>query len=386
MRILISGATYGPSLNGQAIFTTNLAEGLAARGHDVTMMYPSQTLAAHQAMQKGVKLEQMRSISLALLHPDAWVPNVSRREIAAVFDRAQPEVLHFQDHYPPNGDVLREAKKRGVRIVGTNHFMPENVAPYAPVIRIIKPAFKWLAWKWVLNDYNRAHVVTAQSKASAQLIRSQGLKPPVYPISCGIDLKRFHPDPSVDRAACRQRYGLDPKKIIFLFVGRVDREKRVDLLLRAMKRLGRDDVQLVVAGRGAAEHEFQSLARSLDLGERVRFTGFIPNEDLTTLLNSADVFTMPSEAELLSIASLEAMACGRPVLLANAVALPELVTPGVNGYLFKPGDVDDAASCMDALASHPERWADMGRASVERAREHSLEKTISKFEALYEMK
>jgi len=127
----------------------------------------------------------------------------------------------------------------------------------------------------------------------------------------------------------------------------------------------------------------QALAKSLGLGDRVRFTGFVPNEDLTALLNGIDVFTMPSEAELLSIASLEAMACARPLLLANAVALPELVTQGVNGYLFKPGDAQDAERCMGLLADHPEQWEAMGRASLEKAQVHSLENTIQRYETLY---
>ena len=389
MRILISSTTYWPSMNGQAIFTVNLAERLAGRGHDVTVIYPSQGQgkAPYQTVQNGVRLEHVRSIQLLpRIHPHVWVPSPSGREVASIFDAVKPEVLHIQDHYPPSGAVLTEAERRGVRIVGTNHFMPENVAPYVPVLSKAKRVFSWVAWKWVLNAYNRAQVVTAQSRAAADLIRAQGLKPPVFPVSCGIDLKRFHPDPAVDRAACRARHGLDPKRKIFLFVGRVDGEKRVDVLLRAMKRLTRDDVQLAVAGQGAAAGEWRSLAKSLGLGDRVRFTGFIPNEELHVLLNSVDVFTMPSEAELLSIASLEAMACGKPLLLANAVALPELVTQGENGYLFEPGDAADAARCIEQLADHPEQWEAMGQASLRRAQEHSLEKTVTRYEELYEFR
>ena len=383
MRILISGTTYSPSTNGQAIFTVNLAERLAARGHNVTMLYPSQTQQPYQSVRNGVRLEHVRSVHLSWIHPTVWMPAPSRRDLRRIFDETRPEVLHIQDHYPPGGAVLREARRVGAHVVGTNHFMPENLAPYVPVLRNAPALFHWIAWRWVLNIYNRADVVTAQSKAAAALIRAAGLRPPVYPVSCGIDLKRFHPDPSVDRQACRRRHGLDPQRKIFLFVGRVDGEKRVDVLLRAMKRLQRDDIQLAVAGQGAALPAFQSLAKRLGLGERVRFTGFIPNEELHILLNSVDVFTMPSDAELLSIASLEAMACGKPLLLADAVALPELVTPGVNGYLFKPGDAAGAARCMELLADHPERWAAMGQASFERAQEHSLEKTVARFEELY---
>ena len=384
MRILISGTTYSPSLNGQAIFTVNLAERLAARGHQVTVAYPSDRHTPYRSVRNGVQLEHLRSRQLLrAIHPNVWMPSPSAREVAEVFDRLQPDVLHIQDHYPPAGRLLQEAKRRGVRIIGSNHFMPENIAPYVPVLGKIKPVFDWIAWSWVLWAYNRAQIVTAQSKAAAELVRAHGLRPPVFPVSCGIDLMRFHPDPTVDRAACLQRHGLDPNRKIFLFVGRVDAEKRVDVLLRAMKRLDRDDIQLAVAGQGAAANDFQALARSLNLGRRVRFTGFIPNEELHVLLNSVDVFTMPSEAELLSIASLEAMACGRPMLLANAVALPELVSQGVNGYLFRPGDPADAARYMTVLADHPERWAEMGRVSFERAQEHGLEKTISRYEELY---
>ncbi len=382
----MSTTTYWPSMNGQAIFTVNLAERLVRRGHDVTVVYPSHTKQPYQEVRNGVRLEHVRGIHLSLIHPTVWMPAPSGADIRRIFDTMQPDVLHIQDHYPPSGMVLSEARRRGLRIIGTNHFMPENVAPYVPLLPKVKPVFDWAAWQWVLAAYNQADVVTVQSRAAAALIRAVGLKPPAYPVSCGIDLKRFHPDPSVDRAACRLRYGLDPRRTIFLFVGRVDGEKRVDLLLRAMKRIRRDDIQLVVAGQGAALKDFQGLARSLGLGDRVRFTGFIPNEDLHILLNSVDVFTMPSEAELLSIASLEAMACGRPVLLANAVALPELVTQGENGYLFEPGDPADAARRMEELADHPERWAEMGHASYRRAQEHSLEKTITRFEELYKTK
>jgi glycosyltransferase involved in cell wall biosynthesis len=383
MRILISGTTYAPSLNGQAIFTVNLAEGLAARGHEVTVVFPSDQSYAYRSLRNGVHLEHVRSIDLTRIHPNVRVPIPSARAISKIFDSSRPEVVHIQDHYPPSGLMQREAKKRDIWLMGSNHFMPENLAPYIPGLSMIKPLFNWLLWKWMLHTYNETELVTAQSRAAAALIRAQGLRPPIFSVSCGIDLRRFHPDATIDRVACRARHGLDPKRTIFLFVGRVDGEKRVDLLLRAMTRLHRDDIQLAVAGQGAAAKEFRALAKSLKLGDRVHFTGFIPNEELHILLNSVDVFTMPSAAELLSIASLEAMACGRPLLVADAVALPELVTQGVNGYLFKPGDAADAAHYMELLADHPERWADMGRASFERAQDHSLAKTIERYEGYY---
>lgn len=382
MRILICGTTYHPALNGQAIFTVNLAEGLAKQGHEVAAVYPSEEGKAYSRVRNGVRLETIGSLSLSFLHPDSFVPIPSRKRIRQILDDFQPNIVHIQDHYPLSRSMMLESKKRKLKIVGTNHFMPENLAPYIPGLSKIKPLYNWLLWNWMLNVYNRVDVVTTQSRAAADIVRAQGLRAPVFPASCGINLSRFHPDPSVDRLACRARYGLDPNRTIFLFVGRVDKEKRLDVLLRAFQYLKRDDIQLAIAGSGAKLNELQALAKKLNLGERVHFTGFI-HENLHVLLNSADIFTMPSEAELLSIASLEAMACGCPVLLADAVALPELVTQGVNGYLFKPGDSQDAAHYMDLLASQPERWDAMGKASVEKAQYHGLENTIKRYEQLY---
>jgi 1,2-diacylglycerol 3-alpha-glucosyltransferase len=92
---------------------------------------------------------------------------------------------------------------------------------------------------------------------------------------------------------------------------------------------------------------------------------------------------MPSEAELLSIASLEAMASGLPILAARARALPELVTDGLNGYLFNPGDEDDAARTMQILIDHPEDWASMSAASLEKVVPHDIEKVLDRYESLY---
>ena len=164
----------------------------------------------------------------------------------------------------------------------------------------------------------------------------------------------------------------------------MDAEKRLDVLLRALSELGREDVQLAIAGQGEALGELKRLASQLGQTDRVHFLGFVADEELPALLNSVDLFAMPSEAELLSIATLEAMAAGRPVLAARAQALPELVEPGRNGYLFRPGDPGDAARFMAELVDHPQRWAAMGQASQERAWQHSLENTVTRYEGLYQ--
>ncbi len=384
MRILIAGITYAPARNGQAVFTANLAEGLARLGHTVKVIFDSYEGKPFKRMLNGVEIEGLPTLDLTWFDPLAHVTLLPFRDVQRSFNEFKPDIVHIQDHYPVSRAALRLAREQGIRVLGSNHFMPENIAQIAPSLAAAGPVFKRVMWLWMLDVFKRVDAATAQSKAAAELTRAQGLNVPLTTISCGIDLKRFHPIPNIDRRKYLTRYGLNPDKKVFLFIGRVDTEKRIDVLLQAMRMVQRDDIQLGISGRGHALPYLRQLKETLQLGERVVFTDFIPSEDLPALLNSADVFSMPSEAELLSIATLEALACAKPVLLADAVALPEWVRPGLNGYLFKPGDAQDAARQMELLAEQADRWPGMGQASLEIARGHGLEDIVRKFVTLYE--
>jgi 1,2-diacylglycerol 3-alpha-glucosyltransferase len=384
MRILIAETPQYIAFHGQAIFTINLAEGLAKNGHTVLALAGSERGHAYQSERNGVLIQAVDALDLSFLHPDSCLPLFSARAVRRAIEAFQPDIVHIQDHYFLSRNTAIIAKRLGIRCVGTNHFMPENLAPYVPVLSGIKPVFNWILWHWMRETYDRLDAVACPSGTAARILRSVRVRPPVFPISCGGNTHFFHPDPTVDRAAWRNKYGIDPQKTIFFFVGRVDREKRLDVLLRAVALIKRKDFQLVIGGKGAHQKGLIAMANRLGLGSKVHFTGFIPQEDLPSVLNSIDIFAMPSEAELLSIATLQAMGCSRPILAANAVALPELVTEAMNGLLFKPGDAVDAARCVDWFADHPERWSDMGDASLEKVQAHSLENIVHEYETLYE--
>jgi 1,2-diacylglycerol 3-alpha-glucosyltransferase len=383
MRIVISSSTYAPAMNGQAVFSTNLAEGLAKVGHQVMVIIDSRRGKASTNLVNDVQLAELSSISLEKFRHGANFSPFPKREIRKLFDVFKPDVVHIQDHYPSCRGVANVALENQIKLIGSNHYIPENLAPYIPLYSSMKPVINWFLWQWMLSLYKRLDVVTAQSSAAASILRRVGLKMPIYPISCGIDTQLYSPNPHVDRESFCHNYGLDPNKIIFLFLGRIDGEKRVDLLLRAVQQLDRNDVQLAIAGHGSVEKRMKRMVQTMKLQDRVKFTGFISSENKPGLLNSVDIFIMPSEAELLSISTLEAMACGRPVLVADALALPELVHAGENGYLFIPGDVDDLTRRMIELANQSQLWRAMGTASREIALQHDLEKVIRKYEGLY---
>jgi len=385
MRILVISSAYSPPSNGQAMFTHNLVEQLAKGGHDVAAIFPSDQGGSYHTKRDRVDIQYLWAIDINFLYHGAVYTPFPASMIERVMRRFKPEIVHIQDHYPLCYYTLSIARRYNAKMVGTNHFMPENLAPIVPWISRYKRFFDKVLWFWMLHLYNHLDIAVGPSQTAVDIIKMRGIRVPAYPVTCGVNLERFFPDTRVDRNLWRERYGLARDKIIFFFVGRVDGEKRLDVVIRALKNLQRDDIQLVIAGTGAYLSKLSDLADSLGLNDAVRFTGYIPNDHLPALLNSIDIFTMPSEAELLSIATLEAMASARPVLLANAQALPELATNGENGYLFQAGNVEDAARCMALLADQPEKWKDMGQASYQRAQLHSLERMREGYEEVYRM-
>lgn len=383
MRILITGCTYFPSKNGQSIFTINLAEGLAARGNKVLVVIPALGGHAREYERNGVQIKELDSLDLGKLHSEAVMSFFPGHQVRAILDEFQPDLIHIHDHYPLSNSLVREGKKRNIKVVGTNHFVPDNLSPYIPGSAYFASILSRIMWFWMRLTFDRLDFATAPSRTAAEILRQQHIKLHIYPISCGVDTNRFKPDLDIDRAQWRQKYGLPVEKPVILFVGRVDAEKKLDLLIQALHHRNKNDFTLAIAGNGSHRKHLEELVQHLGVEDQVKFLGFVPNEDLPSIINAVDIFTMPSEAELLSIASLEAMACAKPVLLSNARALPELVHNGVNGFLFNPGSVEDLAAKIELLLSQPEKWNGMGKESLRMAQAHTLENTITGYSMLY---
>ena len=360
MRVLLAGQTYGPR-NGPGVFTRNLARGLVVSGHEVTVAVPAGQLRSSERNDAGVRVCEVRGVTLAPLYPDVMVSLGSIRAAERILRERRPDLVHVQDHYPLSRAFVRAAS---IPIVATNHFVPENITAQTWFGRVgpLRRAFDRFSWKLVKDVLNAAAIVTSPTATAAAILTRHGVSPQVRVISCGVDTKRFTPRPEHHDG------------IVAIYVGRLDRDKDVQTLVEAIWRC--DGVRLVIAGRGRQE-------RHLRKSDRVIFKGFVADEELPQLLLSADFFAIAGRAELQSIATLEAMACGLPVVAADALALPELVTPGVNGELFRPGDPSDAARAIARLIDRKECWAAMSRASREIAERHDLSNTVRAYEKLY---
>jgi glycosyltransferase involved in cell wall biosynthesis len=165
----------------------------------------------------------------------------------------------------------------------------------------------------------------------------------------------------VGAALARRRRSPDPG---FLYVGRLDPEKGVDVLLRAWAAYEtRTEGRLSLAGAGSEEPSLRRLAGELNL-KRVTFHGFVPQAQLPNYYGQADVFVFPSLSDPWGMVINEAMAAGLPIITTTAPGgARELVRNGENGLLISPGDPQALAEAIDSLATDQSLRERMGRAS-----------------------
>jgi len=376
MRLLVVTDQYPPMVGGVPAVTRGLATAMAERGHQVTVLAPSPGPRPGAGRDGGADVRYIASFSWP------WYSGmrVARPPFRAVRDAlaaASPDVVHI--HSPLVLGVLarRLAGSAGVPVVYTNHYLPANVRTTpGGGSRALHRSF----YSWVVGFANRCGYVTAPSQVALALLSERGLAVPSQVISNGLDGRAFAPGPA--DAALGRRYGLRPDRPLILSVGRLSGEKRVDVLLEAASRL-RTPAQLAIAGAGPLAGKLRSQAARLGLAGRVIFLRHVPDADLPDLYRMADVFAIASEAELQSLATMEAMASGLPVVAADACALGELVRPDHNGYLFASGHAADLARYLDLLAADSGLRRRMGVESLRIIAGHDRESTLETWEAVY---
>jgi glycosyltransferase involved in cell wall biosynthesis len=382
MRILIASDLHWPNINGVATFGRNLAYGLAAEGHDVLVIAPSQTGKKYEEIDRNHRI--MRTSSVVFPFYQNFRISISPyREVKRIIEDFEPDVVHVQTPIGIGRAAVGYAKKMNIPLVATNHAMPENLVDnlrlLAPFSRPINYILKELGARF----YNNADFVTLPTEAAINMLKGDSFRAPYMAISNGIDLKRFNPGNVPDEFY--GRFNIPRDKKIILYVGRLDAEKHVAVLIRAMQDLlsKRDDVHVVLVGKGTDMENLQILIERLDLEDDVTVTGFVEDEDLPTFHRLGDVFAMPSPVELQCLAMLESMATGSPVVAVNVGALYELCQDGRNGYLYELDDHEQMAGKLAKILDDDKLRKKMGRESLAIAKTHELGHTIAQFVTLY---
>ncbi len=195
----------------------------------------------------------------------------------------------------------------------------------------------------------------------------------------GIDIQAYR---NADRNEARRMLGFSGQDKVIGAVGNLYPVKGHAVLLEALARLGNSNTHVVIAGRGEEENRLRLLIESLSLQGRVHLLGF--REDVPRLLSALDVYAMPSFSEGQSLALMEAMAAGLPIVASRVGGNPELLRENETGLLFETGNAEDLAAKIKILLEQPETAGRVGANAQERAaKEFSLDAMMERYLALY---
>lgn len=380
MKILIASDLHWPTINGVATFSRTLAQGLAARGHDVLVIAPSQTGRKYKEVDDNYPVYRTRSVPFPF-YQNFRISINPQREVKKIIEEFEPDVVHIQMLMWIGQAAMRYGNKAGIPIVSTNHAMPENLLDNLRLLAPVARPINYMLKEYGRRFHSKSDCVTMPTQSAIDMFDVE-LPKPMLAISNGINLSRFKPGKVPKKLY--KKYKIPENRQIITYVGRLDAEKHLWLLVKAFAKVRRGrDVQLLIVGDGTDSDNLKELVRELKIVKRTTFTGRVPDEDLTQLHRVGTVFAMPSPAELQSIALLEAMASGKPTVAVDAGALKELCQDGVNGELCEQDNVEQMATALAKILDDEKLAKKYSEKSLEIAKTHDIEYTLDRFEEVY---
>jgi glycosyltransferase involved in cell wall biosynthesis len=237
-------------------------------------------------------------------------------------------------------------------------------------------------WDSFIKVFNDIDVITVPSNTAAKIIEYEGINKPIRVISNGLNLENFNIN--INTSKIYEKFNIKKDCPVLTTVSRLEKEKRVDLLIEALGDIkSLNDFQFLVTGSGKEKNNLELLAESVGIKDRIIFTGQLSEKELAGIYKISDIYLSGSEVELQGLSIMEAMATGLPIIASRAMAVPELVLHGTNGFLFRPGDKKDASEKILKILNDKKLQKKMSVNSLELIKKHDFEITLDKFEQIY---
>lgn len=343
MNICFVTDDFLPSRTGVGVSASTCARELARRGHKVVILTSKAPGQANSETWEGVLIHRFRSLRTFGFYQALPLPY----EIERVLLENQVEVIHTQYLSGMSYMALKLAQKMNIRTYYTHHMTVDHLTQPWP-LKPLRPLLSYIIRKFV-----RQHEFLSAPSLRLANNFSKELGCPVNYISNPIaELSFRHLAPSPDI-----------QNFTVLFVGRLNPEKNIDVLIRGFSLAVKNhpNMQLFIAGAGSEEAHLKRLTHKLGTANSIRFLGWVPQSEVGAVYLACDIFVLPSFVETQGLVVLEAMEAGKPVIISDqVVSAEELVTPGQTGFIFDAKSPEDLADRISYLYTNPGLRQQMG--------------------------
>ncbi len=333
MKILITSDGYRDEINGVAQIAAICADEMRRRGVDVKVL----TLSDQKISYKNGDDYYLRSYRSAFF-PEWKKSHVRKHAFIEEIIAWKPDIIHIHTEGPTGIIANMIADASGAPTIMTSHtdypkyvfgrlhsFFPLTILPIV----------------WGFFAYGHADLVILPSEKALAFYQHKFIKDKAVVLNNGINLQRLQKQfPENERKDLMKEYGIRDNNKILLVVARLGKEKKITDILKWLQiLLEKDpDIQLVIVGDGLYRQKLEKLTLKMNLENAVTFVGKVPPDEVYRFYNIGTVFVSASDFEVNSLAYLEAMACGLPIICRKDLCLKGILEHGVNGYSFETGN------------------------------------------------
>jgi glycosyltransferase involved in cell wall biosynthesis len=319
MKIALFTETFLPKVDGIVTRLRHTVEHLQRNGDRVLIFSPDGGLKEY----KGAKIHGVSGMPLPL-YPELKLA-IPRPTIGKALEKFQPDLIHVVNPAILGLGGIYYAKTLNIPLLASYHtHLPQYLQHYG------LGALEGLLWELLKLAHNQAQLNLCTSTAMVEELSGHGIEK-VDLWQRGVDTEMFQPHLASRQMRSRLSHG-NPDNPLLLYVGRVSAEKQIDQIKLVLEAI--PEAHLAIVGDGPHREALQTHFA----GTKTHFVGYLHGLELASAFASADAFIFPSRTETLGLVLLEAMAAGCPVVAAAAGGIVDIVTDGVNGYLFDPMD------------------------------------------------
>lgn len=338
MRVGIFTDTYPPFINGVSTSVVMLKRSLERLGHEVYIVTVNNENMKYkyEEDEKVVRIPGLPTgiydYRLTGIYPITALNKIKKWNL---------DIIHSQTEFGVGTFARIISKQLGIPLVHTYHTMYEDYVHY-----ITKGYFNGASKKIVeyltlfYCDKTISELIVPTKKAYELFKQKYRVNRNVYIVPTGIEVERFYSEnnPNFNLAKKRKSLGLSKDDFVILFVGRIGKEKNIDLLLESMPYLikeGSHKIKLLIVGDGPDIEEYKNYVSTNKLTKNVIFTGKVPWEDIPSYYLSANIFATASVTETQGLTVIEALGASLPVVCINDESFNETIINNLNGKIFE---------------------------------------------------